>query len=88
MPGASKAEPGALTRELAAILRAKIARDNVSVTNLAASVNVSRPQMSKLLSGQKQFDLELLDDICQALGLSFIDTLVEADAESTARKLG
>lgn len=86
MPGASKPATSEITQVIASTLRAELARKNLPKVALARAVGVSDSQMNKLLNGTKQFDLELLDSICLALGLSLRDVIADAD-EKTALRL-
>lgn len=85
MPSAAKPETGPLTREIASILRAKLARAKISNTELAAAVQISVPQMGRILAGNKQIDIEMLDRICWAVGLVLRDVMREADEETDGR---
>ncbi|MEC5149203.1 helix-turn-helix transcriptional regulator [Cryobacterium sp. GrIS_2_6] len=60
-------------------------RDNITKTALAAAVGISRPQMQKILAGEKQIDIEQIDAICWALGLKTRAVIAEADAASSSR---
>jgi len=88
MPGAAKQDPGPLTSEVAARLRARVAREKLAGKDIAAAVGVSPPQMSKILDGKKQIDIELLDRICWAIGQNFDDLIREADEATSFRYVG
>jgi len=88
MPGGTKSAPGPLTQAITAILRARMGRDNITKTALAAAIGVSRPQVQKILAGQKQIDVEQLDEMCWVLGLNAREVIAEADAVSSGRHVG
>jgi transcriptional regulator with XRE-family HTH domain len=80
--------PGALTLEIAKILRGEVARQNYSRTQFAALVGtISRPQVSKILDGLKPIDIEDLDRLVYVLGLHMKDVIAEADRETQGRHL-
>jgi len=88
MAGGYKSAPGPLTQEIAAIIREKMARDNIKDGQLSAAVGearLSRPQINKIRLGQKQIDVEDLERICWALGLDFLAVLAQADAATPNR---
>ena len=89
MPKGSKAAPGILTEEVAGELRAEIARKKTKVVQarLAEAVGISTSQLSEVLGGRKQIDLDLLDKLCFALGVEFIDVITKADAETNHRQV-
>jgi len=85
MPGAASKTPGPFVKEVAAVLREKVAREGLSHQQLAEVLDVSRGQLSKILAGNKQIELEQLDEICWALGLNFRDVVVNADKATSFR---
>lgn len=85
MPGAAKKPTGPFIKEVAATLREKIARENLSHQQIADAVGISRPQVSKIIAGDKAIDMELLDELCWALGLKFRDVVVDADTKTAFR---
>lgn len=85
MPTGTKPETGALTQEIASILRAQQGRKKISNTELANAVSISVPQMGRILRGDKQIDIELLDSICWAMSLELREVVREADEETVAR---
>lgn len=87
MSKAAKPEPGLLTKEIASILRAQVARKQILQKYAAAEAGISQARLSDLLNGHKQFDVEELDRICFAIGLDLADTLNEADEATSARYL-
>jgi len=80
--------PGPLTLEIAAILRGEVARQNMSVVAYAKKVEtISRPQVAKMLDGQKPIDIEDLDRLTFVLGLDLKKVLRDADAATEKRHL-
>lgn len=84
MPSGSK-QPGALSKEVAAILRAQIARRSLRQDHLSQAVGISQAQMSGILNGKKLLDIEQLDRICWAIGLKYRDVIAEADDATMSR---
>lgn len=85
MASGTKQQPGTLSREVAAILRAQMARRKILQTQVADATGISQTQLSGILGARKHVDLEQLDEICYALGLSFREVIAEADMESSSR---
>jgi DNA-binding Xre family transcriptional regulator len=86
MATGTKPAPGTLTQEIAATLRAQIARAKVSQADISRTVGISTGQLSGILNGHKQVDLEQLDELCWALGLSFRQVIADADAATAFRR--
>lgn len=87
VPGGSKKPTGPLVQAVAGILRGKIGTENITHQQVADAVGISRAQVSKIFKGDKQIDMELLDEICWAIGLSFRETIEQADAKSEWRHI-
>lgn len=87
MPQGTKAAPGALTQEVAGILRGELARQKMTKTELAQRTQISLPQISNILAGHKHIDLEQFDVLCAALGLDADSEFVAASRLSAARRL-
>lgn len=87
MPSGTKPVPGVLSQEVAAILRAQMARKRVSQGELATAVNSAQSQVSGILNARKHVDIEKLDELCQALGLEFAEVIRSADRATEARYL-
>lgn len=87
MPAGSKPKPGPFTCEIAAILRAHMARKFVSQTTLAQMINLSSSQLSKMLRGDRNIDLDQLDALCWHLQLCLANVIAEAEAETESRFL-
>lgn len=88
MPGGSKKPTGAFIHALAGILRGQVGTLQLKQEEIAQAIGISRGQMSKILRGEKQIDLEQLDELCWVIGLSFRDTVVAADERSRLRHGG
>jgi len=69
---------GPLTKEVAAIIRGRMARFNVNQTELAESVGISQSQLSKMVRGTRPIDIDQLESICDALGMGIEDAIEEA----------
>ena len=88
MPGGTKKPVGPFTEAIAGVLRGQIAVERLTHQQVADAIGISRGQVSKIFAGQKQVDMELLDEICWTLGLSFREVVVEADAKTEWRHTG
>jgi transcriptional regulator with XRE-family HTH domain len=83
MPSGSKAPPGPLTQEVAAIIRERLARKQWPQARLADAIRgkvsgVSAPQLSRMLNGTGHIDMDQLDAICAALDLDPVRVLSDA----------
>lgn len=87
MAKGTKPEPGMLTKEIAAQLRAQVARRQLTQTYVAEESGLSQSRLSELLNGRKQIDVEELDRICYAIGLNMATVLTDADEATSARYL-
>lgn len=87
MPRGTSAAPGALTIELAAVMRAELARQDMTKTALAEASQISLSQVSKFLRGKKIFDIEELDQMLFVLGLPLRATISAADLATHERLL-
>lgn len=88
MSRAAKPAPGPLSLEVASLLRAEMGRqNNLSKSELARRAGLDRTAVSDIVRGLQQADIEQLDAICQALGVTLTDILVKAEQETDARRL-
>lgn len=87
MPRGSKKPTGPFIEAIAGALRGKMATERLTQQQVADAVGISRAQISKIFAGEKQIDMELLDEICWAIGLSFRETVVEADSKTEWRHI-
>ena len=78
-------KPGALSKELEHVLRARMAYKRILQTELADRVGISQAYMSGILNSKKHVDVERLDQICWALGLNFRDVIAEIDEAASRR---
>jgi len=92
MAGGTKPPAGALTQEIARILRAQLASNKRSEggrpsTNraLAAALGVSASYVGDMVNGIIQIDIEMLDRICMLVGLNLTTVITDADAASKRR---
>lgn len=85
MPKAPKRAIGPLQAEIAADLRAEVARRQVIQSSLAAAADISGAQLSELLAGKKHMDVEQLDRICFALDLKLRDVIERAEKATGSR---
>lgn len=76
-----------LGREVAAILRGQLARAGRTQTQLATAASISQSQISKLLRGERPIDVDQLDRMCAALGLSIERVIEEADTQTEGRDI-
>lgn len=75
MPLAPQALPGALTRSLGRVLRARMVGRAVSLAEAARAVDVSEGQLSRMLHGKRRMDVEQLDVLCRFLEVDAVETL-------------
>jgi len=88
MPRAAKPAPGPLSLEVASILRAEMGRqNNMSKAELARRSKLDRTAVSDIVRGLSQADIEQLDAICQALGISMTAVIKEAEKTTDSRRL-
>lgn len=85
MPSGSKGSPGPLTQELAALLRGELARRRTNAAQIAKDLPWSADQIRGILAGTKHPDVDQLDAIAKALGLSAVDLLAAADRATADR---
>jgi transcriptional regulator with XRE-family HTH domain len=84
MPLAPQALPGALTRSLGRVLRARMVERVVSLAEAARAVDVSEGQLSRMLHGKRRMDVEQLDLLCRFLEVDAVETLRAAKAGTLA----
>ncbi|PPF31232.1 helix-turn-helix transcriptional regulator [Rathayibacter sp. AY1A3] len=75
MPLAPQALPGALTRSLGRVLRARMVDRAVSLAEAARAVDVSEGQLSRMLHAKRRMDVEQLDLLCRFLEIDAVETL-------------
>ena len=87
MPTGSKKIPGPLSVELGDTLRAKMAREKVTIKVLAEAVGMSPTQVSNVLNAKKHVDIEQFDAICWSLGLDSVKLFKDVDAATRDRHI-
>lgn len=75
MPRAPKTQPSTTELRAAALLSDELDAQGRSIQWLADAVGLSRPQVSRVLSGQKPVTLTEIEKMCEALGLSMLDVI-------------
>lgn len=75
MPRGTKTAPGSLELRAAGLIRAELERQGQTIQWLADAVGLSRPQVSKVLSGQKPVTLTEIETMCAALGLDMLEVI-------------
>ena len=78
-------EPGPLTKEVAGIIKGKMARYSVSQKEMAEPVGVDQSQLSKMIRGLRPINLDQLEIMCAVLGVEIDDVIDEAHSATTNR---
>lgn len=73
-----------LERAVAARLRSEIALQQVRKAKLAETVGVHRTHLSRVIHGHTHIDINLLGELCEALGLDVVEVLASAAREVRA----
>jgi predicted transcriptional regulator len=68
-----------LSRDVAAVIRAEMARERIPQTRLADALDLSNAAVSRRLSGQTAFELDELPVVAQLLGVD-VNTLISGGA--------
>lgn len=63
---------------LAARLRSEIALQRIVKTQLAEDIGVHRTHLSRVIHGRTHIDLDLLDSLADALGISVVELIRDA----------
>jgi transcriptional regulator with XRE-family HTH domain len=82
MPKAPNTAPGPLTVAVGEILRVERARRNFNDSTLAKAANVDRTAVGLILKGKKVADIEVLERLALALGLT-LTSLFKAAEDAT-----
>jgi DNA-binding Xre family transcriptional regulator len=88
MPKGTNTPVGALSAAVSEALYAQMAHLRSNKTRLAEAAGVPRTTLGPILDGKKTFDVEVLDRLCQALGLNVVQVLKDADATTQGRLVG
>ncbi|MFF9565777.1 helix-turn-helix domain-containing protein [Leifsonia sp. NPDC014704] len=54
-------------------------------SRLAEASGIARTTLGPIIDGRKTFDVEVLDTLCQTLGLDVVEVLRQADAATQGR---
>lgn len=85
MPKGTNTPVGALSAAVSEVLYARMAHLRSNKTRLAEAAGVPRTTLGPILDGKKTFDVEVLDQLCQALGLDVVQVLKDADSATQGR---
>ena len=67
-----------MTREIAGILKGRMARFSVGQAEMAKYVGVDQSQLSKMIRGIKPINIDQLEVMCIVLGIDFDEVIDEA----------
>jgi DNA-binding Xre family transcriptional regulator len=76
---------GALSAAVSDILYARMTALRSNKSKLSAASGIARTTLGPIIDGKKTFDVEVLDHICQALGLDVEDVLKRAATQTQSR---
>lgn len=82
MPSGTRRPPGRVERNLLVMLRQRVGKYGEQ-SNLARAAGISQPQLSRYLAGKKSMPMTDLEAICEALHLSLVEVLREAEREDS-----
>lgn len=85
MPASARPEPSDLTKEVAAIIKGLMVRRGKEQQALAAATGVSAPQMSRMLSGAKHWDIDQLFRAAEFLEADYREIILDAERTVAAR---
>lgn len=85
MPTGKRTKPSAVAQEISNILAHRAHAARVTQAELAKAADISQSQLSKILRGDRQMDVDHLYAMCGALGLKVRDVIREAEAVARAR---
>ncbi|MHA6695605.1 helix-turn-helix domain-containing protein [Homoserinimonas sp. A520] len=80
MSGKPKSEPAALSIEIAASIRERMARQQITKAMLADMTGISLRQLTRLLTAERHMNVEQFVGICHASGMSAPAVLALAEA--------
>ena len=87
MPKAPNSAPGPLTEAVAELLRAERGRRSFNDSALAAISGVDRIAVGRILKGLKVPDIEVLEKLALALGLTLTDLCKQAEDATSGLRL-
>lgn len=73
---------GALTREIAGILKGRVGRYSIRQFDLERVFGVNQSQVSKILRGEKPITIDQVEAACYSLDLDFVQVMQEAWREA------
>lgn len=85
MPKGTNTPVGPLSAAISEQLHAQMALLRSNKSKLAEAAGIPRTTLGPIIDGKKTFDIEVLDKICQALGLDSVEVMKKADLETQGR---
>ena len=85
MAKGSNSTPGPITLAIADIIYARMAELRTNKTKLAVASGIPRTTLGNIVLGNKVYDIENLDKVCQALEIAIEDVLRDAAARTDSR---
>lgn len=70
---------GELAAVVNSLLRDRMLAQGLSQSRVAAGAGISQPQLSRLLSGSRDWELDVLSSVCQVLGTRASDIIAVAE---------
>ena len=80
VPSGPRTKPGTLELRAVAIIGDELDSRGRTIQWLADEIDVSRPLLSRILSGQKPVTLSEVERMCAALGIDMLDVIRRASA--------
>lgn len=72
--------PRAITREIARVIKGRMASYNVTQAEMAGAVGVDQSQLSKMIRGQRQITIDQLERMCHMVDLELPKVVADASA--------
>lgn len=85
MPRAPKPPPGPLTLAVATVLREKMEELGLTKSELSRLSGVQRTMTSDIVRGLQQADIEQVEDLANAMGMTLVEVLSAAEAAMSAK---
>ncbi|PSK96666.1 helix-turn-helix protein [Haloactinopolyspora alba] len=86
MPTGRRGAPSPVAKEIAAVLSRALSETKRTQGEIADQVGVSQSQLSKILRGDRQMDVDQLYMLSGALGIKARDVIHEAEEVTTVRR--
>ena len=86
MPSGSADRPGLLARTIGMRMKARMAKQQLTLDDVAPQVGVSSSQLSKLLLGRRGMTIEQLDRLAWRLGTTIEAVIVESSNATSDRR--